>query len=271
MVTKEFLNKRRNYYEKKYVQYELLKAMKDREVVFLHRKENWKCSRGFWIKSIPYLEKAFDVVNFFNEDINIYISVAKYNYIPPFPYKLTERSNFTSQWFKDEAEKQQYDYDIFLDFDDKFRICTNKITRLDGRDINTYQWISNKPEMIKEILKIIKELPFPFYIIPSGQNYQIVMDNKKQWTKTKIIEYTNVLKKEFDLKYLDLSGIGHSFKIMKCPYSVVNEVVCLPLEDFHLEHLEEYWYYDINNVLKKEKIFKRGLKKKGVLKNEISL
>lgn len=261
----EYLNKRKRYYQTKAVQFELLKAMKDREVVFMDRKDGWKCIRGNSFRSIDYLNKSFEAFKFFERDYNIYISVARYTDIPTFTYDLTKRSTETKFWFETVAEKNQYDYNILLDFDNRYRVNTNKVEeyRTGGEVYKTkkHEWVINRLGMLNDIKKVLKLLDAPFYIIPSGTNYQIVINNEDKLTKKEVEEYIRNLKVRYNLQFLDLAGVGHAFKIMKCPYSLAGEIVCFPLRYISKRTLNDYNYFDCNNILKNEKLAYRGIPK----------
>lgn len=262
-MNQEYLNKRKRYYTNMNVQHELLRTMKDREVIFMDRTDTWKCIRGIWIKSIEYLNKFFDYFNFFERDYNIYISVAKYNYIPPFTLNLSKRSKETQKWFNsDKPNLERYDYNLLFDFDDKYRIKKN----------NEWEWIIDKIGMIKNIKKvIILAKSTPYYIIPSGNNFQLVAENVSNLNITDIKKWTQKFKDKNKLLFLDMSGIGHAFKIMKCPYSMVGENVCLPMINISDKAFKDYNNFDSNIILKEIKLGFRGIPKhnNGIIINTI--
>jgi hypothetical protein len=193
----------------------------------------------------------FQYFNFYVKDYNIYISLAKYNYMPKFTYNLKTRSEETRVFFDLEAENEIFSYDMLLDFDSK--------------DISEYS------KMIKEIewvLKTFDEENICYSVLPSGNNFQIVIpdnnfDTRKIFKRLdeksynyRILKIVKNLKKRLNLTTLDLSGIGHLFKIMKCPYTLVGDKVVLPIENF-----ENFSYNDVfyKTVRKNIDLRDRGL------------
>jgi len=263
------MNKRKLYYTNIGVQFELIHAMKDREVIFMDRKDNWKCIRGISIKSIEYLNKFFEYFDFFKKDYNIYISTAKYTQIPMFTLDLSKRQAETSKWFNEHAESMQYDYNILFDFDSKYRVKTNKVEEhktilSNGKEqkyySNKWEWVYNRLQMRHDILRLLSIIPDkPYYIIPSGNNFQIVYNNITKATKEHIKEYISNIKEVYKLNHIDLAGCGHPFKIMKCPYSLVNDIVCYPINIVSERVLSDYDYFDSNNILKNHKLGYRKL------------
>lgn len=253
-MNKKYKLQRIEYYSKLAVKHELLKAMKDREVIFMDRRDSWKCIRGLWIKSIEYLNKFFDVFDFFETDYNIYISVSKYKFIPPFTFNLKYRSEQTSNFFKTEAKDQIYNYTYLFDFDSRYREKIN----------NKYEWIHDRNEMIKEVLKLCVFLSTSkqfktFDVIPSGNNFQVQTQNYRHTKAEAVKKHILEIKERLNLKFLDKSGLGHDFKIMKCPYSFVGNVVCLPLFQVSEKLLNDYSAFESENVLKTVNIYKRGM------------
>ncbi len=118
-----------------------------------------------------------------------------------------------------------------------------------------------------------------FQIILPFENFKLRTGLSKYFTKNiaqvKSFNYfakkfVTDFKERFGLKYLDLKGIGTYNKIMKCPYSLVEDKVVLPLQT---EKLNNFHYYnmDCNKVLKSVFMFKRGLCKHndfGIEKNQ---
>lgn len=239
----EILNKRKRYYEDIAVKFELLRAMKDREVIFMHRKENWKCIRGMFITNIRALDYYFNRFKFFDKDYNIYVSCSKYKSIPKFTDDLKERSSQTSKWFEKENQDSIIDYDILLDFD------SGKV------DNFTYM----KSEVIKTGFFLIDN-HINFNMYPSGSNYQIVIKNNQLFNLEEVLLFVTTLKKVLKLEYLDLKGIGVHNKIRKCEYSLVKDIVCLPQISVIDCNKTPYAFFDCNIILQKITLRRRGLK-----------
>lgn len=238
-------NKRRHYYEKKYIQFELLNAMRDREVVFIDKDNPSHVVRCMFLRNLDNLEKAFQVFGFYNKNYNIYISVARYSNIPMFTPNLKERSTETSEWFRKEAKSKIINYDLLLDFDSK----------------SQREWLKMKDQVFRtakslEISKVI------FYLIPSGNNFQIVIDsNFIPSIMTKSLQIVKNMIEVLNMTYLDTKGIGSEFKIMKCPYSLVDDRVCLPLDNLtYFDWDMRYNDFDCIRVLNKVPLKKRGLR-----------
>ena len=242
--------KRAKYYDKIYSLFEMLKVMKGREVVFMDRIENHKCIRGIWIKSIDYLKNHFDTFGFYKKDYNIYISSAKYIEIPSFTYNLKERSEQTSNFFE-RSFNSITEYDCLLDFD---------------RGERSYIQMFTEVLLMKKILDCERVI---HYIIPSGNNFQIVipseafsfdrvfsntdLDNSFNGKLKKIVEN---IKTNLKLKCLDLKNNGVHNRIMKCPYSLVRTRVCLPLFD-----IKDFKYTEMDSTEVLNKVF---LKNRGI-------
>lgn len=248
--------KRKQWYKKTYVQFELVKAMLHREVVFMDRLDNSKTIRGLFIKTTDYLNHVFKLFNFFEKDYNIYISLAKYDRIPNFTVNLKKRSNETSDWFNNKSFKSIIEYDMLLDFDRK-HIKNKKMSYLD---------MENEVKMMVKILDYFK---IEYWVYPSGNNFQIIIPSEifefnrdfdrilnQNTFNFKIRYLTQKIKETFRLKSLCMIGIGVHNKISKCPYSLIDNNVALPLYD-----LDKFNYnkMDCNSILYNYPIYKRGL------------
>lgn len=251
----EIINKRQRYYGLQFVQYELLRAMKNREVMLMDRYDHSKVIRGHFISTkqyLAYLLTRKNWLNFYNNDYNIYISCAQYRKIPVFTINLRERSNETREWFSKKAWTQIYDYDLLLDFDAK----------------ESKYWVNMLQEVYK-MLALLDQFKVKHYLIPSGSAFQIVIPGEilpfenifkenasDPETKTyKVKRLVQTIKETFRFQYLDLHGVGANLKVMKCPYSCVGQNVVLPLRN-----LDGFSYslMDINTVIKEVNLFKRG-------------
>lgn len=219
--------KRMSWYNKIYVQWELVKCMKDREVMFMKRTDNSHTIRGMFIRHVDMLQKAFQIFRFFDNDYNIYISVAKYKHIPLFTPDLRERSKFTAEWFSKKAEKEIFEYDMLFDFDMKEKA----------------NYTDMKIELEK-FLDMLERFRICFSFYPSGNNFQIVIPYfVHRLQHTKITDLTRKMKDRFSLKFLDLKGIGVYNKVRKCPFSMVGDKVCFPFKS--IDYFKKYFHYDL--------------------------
>lgn len=233
VLNKELSNKKKLWYSNNYVIENLLNSLKFKEVTLKSHLFDEYCIRGLNIRNFDFLNYVFKFYNFFERDYNIYISNADFNFIPFFNMNLKKRSFYTSQWFQFQAETHIISYDILLDFDSK------------GNHIEM------KSEVYKT-LKLLNKFKIVYYIIPSGNNFQIVIKNYFL-TFDDVKTITQLIKDILKLKYLDLSGCGNPFKIMKCPFSWVDEIVCIPLRKKEIDSFMNWNYrklFDSNNVLK---------------------
>jgi len=253
MIKRNICNVRKEYYKKIYVLFEMLKLMKDREVVFMDNEENWKCIRGLTIKSINFFKDCFEMFNFFDKNYNIYISCAKYSDIPIFNFNLKKRSEETCKWFNFESYKNITSFDMLFDFD-----CKDK----DRKKYNT---------QLTNFCTLLKKNKIPFYIFFSGNNYQIIIESEV-WNYNNInlnrkiipeVKYIiENIRNRFGLYYVDVVGVNVSNKIRKLPYSLVNNYICLPL---HYINKNSFYTntkkkYSMTEVMKKIRIEYRGLK-----------
>lgn len=263
-MNQELINMRKRYYDSTFNLFNILDGMKNREVVFMNRIENFKCIRGLKITNIDFFKDMLEMYNTKKKDDNIYISVCNYETIPFFELDLNSRSRYTRKWFSGDALYSMYNYDIFLDFDSK-QLGYLRMTK-----------------QIKKTVDVLNKFNITFYVIFSGSNYQIVIKTynlfnnfstlDKQKDNFKILKLTKSLKERLTLTCLDLTGIGVPNKVMKCPYTIVYDKVCLPLGKGQIENLEflhpDFFY--INNVTKKIKLNRRGIKLNNFLNEENS-
>lgn len=244
-LNQNLLNKRNRYYKNYQVEWELVKAMKNREVVFMDGKDNRKIIRGIFINHPEQLRKAFEIFGFYRKNENIYISVAKYNHIPIFTPNLSKRSEFTNLWFRNEAKKEFVNYDLLLDID------IRKQTR--------FTEIKKKTLLL---LRALHRYEVPFYFYPSGTGFHIIIPAElvnfpREKHKLLIKEFQEKL--EYD--FIDSNGIGNLTKIRKCPYSLVDDRICLPIDNY--EHFLNWYQYDLtdsNDHLFTTNFRNRGLK-----------
>lgn len=240
--TKWYLNKK--------VQYELVKSMKNREVVFMDRFENWRCSRGYRIGNVSFLNNVFKYIRFLDNDKkneNIYVSCAKFKHIPMFTGNMGERADQCREWFNKYAENEVIGYDMLLDFDAQ----------------------GDKKRLIKEVKTMIKILDINkvcFRVFPSGSNYQIVIDDScfKPFELDDLERIKTIvknIKEMFNLKTLDLKGIGDLRKIRKCEYSLVGLNVCLPFKNMDILDADYDIVFNYGLALTNLTIFNRGLMK----------
>lgn len=256
------------YYKTPSIKFELLRAMKNREVMFLDQTNPQYVSRGYFIKSIKFMEDIFKMLDFYNKNYNIYISNATYDYIPSFTLNLKNRSKKTIKWFRsEESRKSILTYDMLLDFDVNINSMSNYLR---------YELMSKG---INQCCIILNKLDVEYNLFPSGHNWQIVI--RGDWLKglnyKDILKYTKLFSKKITLSnkfitYLDFRGIGNKEKVRKCEYSLANsKIICLPVH----KASKHYEYYHFDTCFDKVDFFKRGLriqnKNKGTCKKFINI
>lgn len=241
--------KRKRWYSKKYVRYNLLEAVKNREIALWNTDIYRGWIRGIFISQVSAFDYLFDAFNFFEKPYNMYVSNSKYKHIPPFTANLKKRSDETSKWFLNESHKYRYDYDILLD--------------MDYNDVTTWDDFKKEVEMLFIILNRFK---VTFRLIPSGTGFQFIIPNPNflKFTIDEIKRITEEIKNNLKLKYLCMGTIGQTTKVRKCEYSLSGTKVCLPLLEYY--DLQHFTYNDVdcNNVLLNVSLFKRGLLTKNI-------
>lgn len=252
-LNKELNLKRRRYYQNINVLFDLVNIMRDREVIFMDKNENWKCIRGLFVKSVNGLKTHFENLDMFNNynhenprNYNIYISRAKYTHIPLFTLDLKKRSSETQKWFKEQAKKDAYAFDLLLDFDTK--------------DINKFYALK---EEISFLIHLFEINDVCFKVFPSGNNFQIILPSEtiSLENKEEQVKFQNTLRNRFNLKYLCV--VGENVEIYKCSYSLVDDKVILPFKK-NLSRISQqllnfnYKQVDSNLILDTINLYKRG-------------
>jgi hypothetical protein len=241
---------REQYYSFIPALFEILKALKDKELAFLSIKgyEPKKAFRYMWSNNLDYLKSHMKWVSFLKFPLNIYSSVAtmKHN-VPVFTYNLKERKN--QEKYKDFNENfKDYinGYSLFFDFDGKedFEKCYADAKRF------------------KEILDDYK---VPYYVNPSsfkGIHFTIPSEFMPQQDINKTLYELNiiirVIKKLYAFETLDEMVIDAK-RLKKLPYSMsCDGCICLPMSDKMFNNLLNE-KLDYINVISRIKLKERGL------------
>lgn len=245
----KLLEERKKYYSNTFVQFELIKCLKHRELCFLSAKseETKKSVRYILAFSIDYLKKHFDWVNFYKFNVNMYHSVAVLQNVPIFSYNMKERTKKDEyKEFNKNYKDYVIGYNLFMDFDGKenFEKCL---------------------EEVKEAKKIFNEYKLPYYILNSsfnGFHIQIPAEYMPKMEINELIDKINKViynfKGVYDFTCLDDSVIDIK-RVCKMPYSYEGTgAICLPLTDKQLEEFKPEMV-SMKNVLKDVRVIKRGL------------
>lgn len=229
------------YYENKKARELMFQFLENREL-------SLGSDKGF-IRGISLRKLNFFDYWWFKEFIDyrknkMYISCAKYNFIPLFTNDLRERSSETVIWFNNTARNSIISFDMLFDFDKK------------DNDIDSFY---NELYAFQELL--INE-KITFYIVFSGKNFHFIIPNVfSEWNENIMNFLKNFylqLKERFKLKYVDLVGTDNFSKIRKLPYSISDNKVCKVLVnideyfnnkkccdiDYFLENINEIPFYN---------------------------
>lgn len=213
------LELRNKYYTDKVIRDILASYMKNREVIIMNKDNQRECCRGLRVDKGDFLENFFiKFLGLYDRNVNVYISNAQYYSIPLFTNNLKIRSKFTYEWSL-KAHNDLIGFDLFLDFDNKEE--------------------ENREDFLNEVeafYYLLDDNKVCFYCIFSGSGFHFVIPSNVWWfvdlKQRKIIGVENIinsLQDILELKYLDSMGSGSFRKIRKCPFSICENKVCLPI------------------------------------------
>lgn len=250
------IDKRIEYYQKKYIIYEILRGCRNRDFSILGKGN---CNvRGFWVMCIFDFERVLRLINYEKNTPNLYRSVATLKRIPEFTFNPKERSSQTNPFYVNEYDNYILNYDLFFDFDKP-------------EDLS---W-----EILIEDVRILKdyldEYEVPYVLLFSGnKGFQIIISG--EYLNIEKIENHNVyphktivenIKDRLDLKYLDLSNNGVNSKLCKIPYSLVGENIALPLSDKQFDNFNVKDMNYINVINNVKPLIRRGNLERGGLRD----
>lgn len=247
----KLLLERKNYYQNTFIQLELVKNLKNKEMCWLEGKNGSKNVRFLYASKIDFLKMHFDKLDFFNHFCNIYCSCANLSFIPTITYNLKmRRQSKEYQEINNNYAKYVTSYDFFLDYDFK-------------------EDFESGLKEAKEMKKILEEMQVPFYILnSSNKGIHIIIpaiyfdgDPIKNVDIFREVIYN--IKGIYSFKFLD-DSISDLKRVRKLPYSLITNVekgktyVAIPLNDdqfnkFSPERVE------LDYVMKNISIKNRGL------------
>jgi len=253
MDKNKILEERKKWYSQTFVLLEIVKCLKNRELAFISAKGELpkRVVRYMWAFAVDYLKKHFewDYVNFYNNLINIYHSVAvikgKLSY---FSYNMNER-------MKD--EKYQDFNKNYIDYVEGF----NFFLDIDGKE--------NPKDAYKDtqdIKKLFDDAKIPYYLLNSsltGFHIHIPIEYMPKMKPEELLRMIGDviynLKGIYEFKCLD-DSIADLKRICKVPYSYVCDgSIALPLSNYEFENFSPEkvkMEYILSNIMIKN----RGLK-----------
>lgn len=270
MDYQEQIKERNHWYSQKYILFEVVKCLKNRELAFLtHKTENTEFKRmiRYLIAfNLEYLDKHFKRFDFDKSLVNAYHSVALLKEIPVFSYNLKNRKEEDKyKNFNEDYDQHVIGYNIFIDIDGK-------------EDFNTAY------DNAKQIKKLFDEFKVPYYVLNSsfkGFHFHIPAEYMPKMEIYELLETLNNviynLKGIYTLKCLDDSIVDLK-RICKVPYSYVNDgSICLPLTDFQFDNYKPEnvtCSYVLKNIMIKERgllLRDWGLNQEELKKNVVKL
>ena len=251
---------REDYYSQPYVLYNLVEQLKYRYLSSI-KKKNGKnvLSRYYLGYSIDLLKQSLEKLGVLKDiTTKLYFDLSIWKNddgnTPMITFDTKERKK-DKDWFNKEYLKYFKGYDFGID--------------VDAKDINKAY------KDTKEIKVLFDKYKLPYSIKMSGsKGFHLLIENK--WfdgrikAKNKVLlckKLSKVIMNVCRLKSITEGGtfddtIYDDRRIFKLAYSLQNkngkEYCCLPLDDYQFENwkLEEM---ELENVMKKVKLFKRGL------------
>ena len=259
--SKETIQKRREYYGRSYVAFEIIKYARNREMAFLgagySRKDNIRylnCGllNIFWknlgIRTNNEKEdEVADPFHFFDKNLNIYCSLAQIDWskapIKTFSYIGKQRREQQEE-FKENLHEYLTDIEGAIDFDGD-----QDIENVNGKEIKKELEIS--PEQAIEraradclkVVNLFNQFKIKWFCLFSGTrglhlHFEVPMEISFDKKLDLINNIVHEIATTMDLKTIDRSKYN-SRKVFKNPMSLVTKnnqtFVCLPLDDHQLK------------------------------------
>lgn len=242
--------KREDFYLQRKVLFEIVKQLKFRETVFIQKipteQYNNLTIRLINAWNIEMLLKNINRFDFLKLPMNMYYSLAKFNFVPIASFNFIKRKEDYSVWSKEWVNH-------FAGLDFAFDIDNKNLDKAWG-----------DAKKIKEFFDL-KRVPYVLSFSGSkGFHIEIPQSNisgingMKEW----VLAYqslVSVIKKKLRVRSLDVS-IADAKRIFKVKYSwdVNSGLVCLPLDD------KQFYNFDVSivdpdSVLKLSDLGMRGL------------
>ena len=224
-MDEEFEKLRNKWYHTDSVSFEIIKTMKYKESVFLKKG---LVIRNLKIDCLMFFWKNTERYHFFEEDFNLYSSLAQFKNMPMFSFNQNKKREQSDEW-NINFKKYMVGYDLLLDFDSE-------------KDLNFAYSDTFRVKEIFDKRKIPYNLKFSgkkgFHIMVEYKHFPIWMKEMDYDTLVNTLkEFAENLSEKHKLNFLDKSIIDIR-RICKTPYSVVYPYyfVALPLSDEQFEN-----------------------------------
>jgi len=270
MISQETFNK---YYSNKHIQFEIVKCLKSKEVIFLGDKR----VRCMVASQVTYLEQNMDKFQFHETINNVYYSLANFDW-----YKMKKELGYGCFSFAHNKRKEQMvefnenanslikSYDLAIDFD--------------NHDGDKYAEVYDDCNKLKNLFDKFK---VSYSIKTSGSGFHMEVKHSKLPKNIKEIkdiivrvkklgELMTDIKLILELDTMDVGEVGNveigSFydtrRIFKVPYTIDYKTgnVALPLTDVQFELLKEKDY--LKDLCNPVSVMNLNLFNRGILERE---
>lgn len=265
------------WYSQEEILYEIVKIHKYCETVFMkkgiNRYSNQKNIKIYkpvrWLKcfNVEFLKRNFDFYSFFKYPHNLFHSLAKYDNMPMFSFKPSEKFKQQKQWLEN-YKKHIMSFDYGIDIDSH-----------DGNDFDCYKY-AKKVKRILDDSKIgysLKNTASGFHFTIPYENLPLKQLKKKSrfFQISNVSEFCKLVTLDIDEQVKSHNAIDKSVSDLKrfwaSEYSVkikkVNDIVCLPMSDEMFEKFKPKDYY-LKNVLKKVEDGELAIRDRGLLQRK---
>lgn len=246
----DFEGLRRGWYRNRSVQVNIVNSLKHREGVFLKKGVVVRCLK---INAVTYLEKNMVRYKFFDNQFNLYGSLARFPNLPMFSFAVKDKRQQQDD-FNEKYQEYMEGYDFMLDID------------------------SHDGKIASALSTLRKVLPFfagcPYYVLFSGKkgfHVRIDWEDMPEQFRQMPISGLVGLFKRFSLRFAMINGfdevdtsIYDDRRISKTPYSVVYPAytVALPMTDAQIQNFNIVEFSVRYLLGKTQAMFGRGLLKR---------
>lgn len=243
------MNPREIWYGNKLVKFNLLTVMRNREVMFMipDEKNDQDADKkravtlGWHIGNTQYMDTVFNLHHMTVKPYNLYVSCARFRYIPHFTEIFSERSKETQAWYWDKSDKgaaaNVISFDILLDFDFKKPFQENK-KFID--ELKNLMAILDENKVCYGVhISSLNGVHIIFYGEDITVNQQIdFIRGPDSVFSLKVRSFVANIQERLNLSYLDIDyeetgvidfkKVGEWHKKRKCEYSIVGDKVIWP-------------------------------------------